>query len=316
MSRLVFIAFIVLAACSPSKETDETRHNLQGYAEARLLYMAPRTSGPITALAVREGDQITADRLLFSLDDGTASARLAQAEAALAAARSRLADLRAGGRPQDINAARQSVAQARAALKLTQDNYERSKTLVAKGQAPQARLDQDEAQHTQAKAALRASEARLALVRAPARINTITAAQEEVRVQEALVIQAKKALDDLRVVAPVDASVQTVLRREGEIAGPAQPVLVLLPPAQIRIRFFIPEPRLGAIRIGQKVQFSCDGCDDGLIGKISFISGTAEFTPPVIFTEKERGKLVYMAEALPNDPASFHPGQPVLVTLP
>ncbi len=311
----IFIAGL-LGACSPTDTNGQTGQSYQGYAEARLLYLAPRTLGPLTSVMVEEGDQVASGAPLFSLDDGTAKSRLDQAMAALAAARARLADLRAGGRKENIAAARQSVAQARAALKLAQENYTRSKELVAKGQAPQSRLDRDTAALSQAQAAVRAEEARLALIRAPARKDTIDAAAEEVRRQEALVAQSEKALNDLQVLAPMAGSVQSLIRRVGEIAGPSQPVLTLLPPAQLRIRFFIPERKLGNIKLGQSVQLTCDGCEETRGGRIIFIAQGAEFTPPVIFTEKERQKLVFMAEVLPDDPTRFHPGQPVLVTLP
>ncbi len=316
MTRFMILAILALAACTPANEPQDTPPAWQGYVEGRLLYLAPRTSGPIATLSVQEGDQVMAGAPLFSLDDGSATARLDQAQAALAATRARLADLRAGGRTEDIIAARETVSQARAALKLAQENQARSAALVEKGRAPQARLDQDNAVLTQARANVRGQEARLALIRAPARKDTIAAAADDVRMQEALVAQSRKALDDLRVIAPVDGSIQSVLRRTGEIAGPAQPVLALLPPSELRIRFFIPEPRLGAIHIGDTVQLSCDGCTADRTGKIVFIAKSAEFTPPVIFTEKERAKLVYMTEARPDNPEVFHPGQPVSVTMP
>jgi HlyD family secretion protein len=320
MTRFAILLLIGLGglinACSPNDVSEEQPARLQGYGEARLLYMAPRTLGPITVLQVKEGDQVRQNEVLFSLDDGTAKTMLDQAKAALAAAQSRLDDLRAGGRAQDITAAKATVLKARAAQKLAQDNQRRSAALVQKGQAPQSRLDRDASLLDQAKANLRAQEARLALIRAPARKDIIAMAVEDVRAREAQLAQAAKALADLRVLAPKTGRVETVMRRVGEIAGPAQPVLALLPPEQMRIRFFIPEPDLGKIQIGNRVALSCDGCEAELAGRIVFIANEAEFTPPVIFTRNERNKLVFMAEVLPDDPERFHPGQPVLVTLP
>jgi HlyD family secretion protein len=320
MTRFAILLLIgiggLMSACSPKDVSDAQPAKLQGYAEARLLYLAPRTLGPITSLQVKEGDQVRQNDVLFSLDDGTAKTMLDQAGAALAAAQSRLADLRAGGRAQDITAAKETVLKARAAQKLAQDNQRRSAVLVQKGQAPQSRLDRDASLLDQAKANVRAQEARLALIRAPARKDIIAMAVEDVRARKAQLAQAAKALADLRVLAPKAGRVEAVLRRTGEIAGPAQPVVTLLPPEQIRIRFFIPEPDLGQVQIGDRVALSCDGCKARLAGRIMFIANEAEFTPPVIFTRNERNKLVFMAEALPDNPARFHPGQPVLVTLP
>ncbi|PHS24428.1 MAG: secretion protein HlyD [Robiginitomaculum sp.] len=318
MTRLSFLFALgsLLAACSPTENSGEQVHTLQGYGVGRTLYLAPRTNGPITTLMVAEGDTVSPGDLLFTLDDGTVKSKLDQAEAALMASHARLADLRAGGRLQDIKAARENVAQAEASLVLAEENHTRSASLVRKGQAPQARLDQDTAALAQAKAALRAQKARLDLIRAPARQDKIAAAEQEVQVQDALVQQARTALDDLSVQAPNAGLVQTLIRRVGEIAGPAQPVLALLPPENMRIRFFIPQTQLGQVRVGDPVRLSCDGCAGGAKGRIVFIAPSAEFTPPVIFTEKERTKLVYMAEVQPEEPTQFHPGQPVAVKLP
>lgn len=92
-------------------------------------------------------------------------------------------------------------------------------------------------------------------------------------------------------------------------------MLALLPPDQKRIRFFVPEPALSSVKHGGKVALSCDNCEQGLSGKIVYIADQSEFTPPIIFSEKEREKLVYMIEASPNNPEAFHNGQPVKVML-
>ena len=307
---------LLLVSCTGDRTPPRSAFVLQGYAEGRLLYLAPRTVGPVTALSVDEGDRVEAAKMLFSLDDGTAQARLEQARANLNAARSRAADLRAGGRKQDIAAAREAVAQAAAAVKLAVETQARTAILRARGQAPQSRLDRDNATLAQARAVLKSQKARLALVRAPARKDAIAAAAAQVKAQQALLAQAKKALDDLVVRAPQAGTVQTLLRRVGEIAGPTQPVLALLPPGLVRVRFFVPEPKLGAVHVGDKVTLSCDACATGEAGHIIYIADSAEFTPPEIFTKKERAKLVYMSEALPDHPEHFHSGQPVTVTLP
>lgn len=307
--------FILFSACGQSDIPHDSSRSIQGYAEGRLIYLAPRTLGPITTLSVEEGDPVEKNDMLFSLDDGTATSALAQAQATHAALEARLADLQAGGRQQDIDAARQSVARANAALKLAKGNQARSAALVAKGQAPQSRLDQDDAVLAQAQAELGMQKAQLALVRAPARKDAISGAADDVRAQQAVMAQAAKALANLSVWAPTDGVIEMVLRRRGEIAGPSQPVLALLAPEQLRIRFFIAETDLALLQTGDRVQLSCDSCKALQEGRIVFIANSAEFTPPIIFTEKERKKLVYMVEARPETPSRFHPGQPVMVTL-
>jgi HlyD family secretion protein len=81
------------------------------------------------------------------------------------------------------------------------------------------------------------------------------------------------------------------------------------------VRFFVPEPRLGAIQVGDQVDVSCDACPPELTAVISYISPDAEYTPPVIYSREMRAKLVYLVEAKPTQPAALRPGQPVDVTL-
>lgn len=122
-------------------------------------------------------------------------------------------------------------------------------------------------------------------------------------------------LDRRRVLSPNDGTVQQIYFRPGETAPAGRPVLSLLPPGNLKIRFFAPETRLSSIRYGETVQISCDGCAGGITAKVAFIASVAEYTPPVIYSREERAKLVYLIEARPNDPEKLRVGQPVTVTL-
>ncbi len=119
-----------------------------------------------------------------------------------------------------------------------------------------------------------------------------------------------------RVVSPAAGTIQEVYYRPGETVQPGKPVIALLPPANIKVRFYAPETELARIKIGQTVAVSCDGCASGLTAKVSFIAASAEYTPPVIYSLEERAKLVFLIEARPEKPEDFRVGQPVTVTLP
>ncbi len=109
---------------------------------------------------------------------------------------------------------------------------------------------------------------------------------------------------------------QDVFFREGEFVNPSQPVVSLLPPQNIKVRFFVPESELSHLEEGARVRFACSDCPQNLTGTIRFVSTQAEFTPPVIYSDRSKEKLVYMAEATPDkQPELLHPGQPVTVTL-
>ncbi len=311
--RMVFtlIAALVLGACENTAPTDV----LQGYVEGHQLNLAPRATGIIERLHVAEGDTVDAGTVLFTLDNERAQALLEETKAATAASEARLADLKKGGRPEEIRAAKETLAEAQASLTLAEQTYQRSKNLVESDAVAMTRLDQDRANLDASRARFTGAQSRLALIRLPARTDQIIAAEQDVTARRTAILRAQADLTDRTTLSPAAGRIETLYRRVGEIAGPSQPVLALLPTDQKYIRFFVPEPMLALVQHGNKVTFVCDNCPAGLHGEITYIADQAEFTPPVIFTEKERVKLVYMIEARPDKPSAFLVGQPVGVLL-
>jgi HlyD family secretion protein len=140
---------------------------------------------------------------------------------------------------------------------------------------------------------------------------------------EAALRQAKANLDwsqtrlgRRNAYSPSEATVEQIYYRPGETVPAGRPVVALLPPGNLKIRFFAPQAVLPKINYGQTVGVSCDGCENGLTAKVSFIARSAEFTPPVIYSLEERAKLVFLIEARPDHPEKFRVGQPVTVTVP
>jgi HlyD family secretion protein len=136
-----------------------------------------------------------------------------------------------------------------------------------------------------------------------------------VRAARAQLEQAEWRLGELSQAAPKAGRVIDTLYRPGEWVAAGAPVISMLPPDNVKVRFFVPEPQLGAIQIGDEVQVDCDACAPDLVAEISFIAPEAEYTPPVIYSREMRAKLVYMVEAKPRQTDSLRPGQPVDVTL-
>lgn len=116
--------------------------------------------------------------------------------------------------------------------------------------------------------------------------------------------------------APAAGSIEEVYFRPGETVPPGRPVVALLPPSNLKLRFYAPETEVAAISIGQRVTVTCDACPAGLAAQVTYIARGAEYTPPVIYSREERAKLVFLIEARPDDPTRFRVGQPVTVTLP
>ncbi len=142
------------------------------------------------------------------------------------------------------------------------------------------------------------------------------AAQAALRQAEAQVNTSQTRLARRSIASPVTGSVEQVYFRPGEVVTASKPIVALLPPGNIKIRFFVPETVLARIAYGEDVKVNCDGCAADFAAKVSFIAKSAEFTPPVIYSQEERAKLVYLIEALPENPANLRVGQPVDVRLP
>jgi HlyD family secretion protein len=185
--------------------------------------------------------------------------------------------------------AKATLSDAGANAELAKLTYERTRKLTAKKQAPQAQLDAASAALDAAKAKVEEAEARLAT--------------------------ANQDLADRSVSAPAAGRVEEVIRRVGERVGANEPVIALLPPARLKVRFFVPEGDLAKLQLGQEIAVTCDACAPNLKARISFIASAPQFTPPVIYSREERAKLVYLVEAHPEVRVRLRPGQPLEVSL-
>jgi HlyD family secretion protein len=141
-------------------------------------------------------------------------------------------------------------------------------------------------------------------------------AEATLRQANANLSAAETRLTRRRVFSPAAGTIQQVYFRVGETVPAGRGVVALLPPENLKVRFFAPQATLPNIRIGETIAVSCDGCDAGLTAKVSFIALSAEYTPPVIYSLEERAKLVFLIEARPEQPEKFRVGQPISVTLP
>ncbi|MDO8288878.1 MAG: HlyD family efflux transporter periplasmic adaptor subunit [Parvibaculum sp.] len=308
---LACVAASLLTACD---NTDTTTY--QGYAEGEYVRVATLEGGTIAAIPVQRGDKVGDGALLFQLDMTAETAGFNQASAQLEQARAQFADVSKGLRPTELDAIKAARASAAATATRADADLARAKQLFTGGHISKAALDAATANKDAASAALRELDARLATGQLAARSDQIAAAEAQVKAAEAAVAQAQWRLNQRAGYAPDGGMVEDVYFRVGETAAPGQPVVSVLPPQNIKLRFFIAEPSLSQMHVGDKVMLACDGCAEILAGTVRFISTQAEYTPPVIYSENAKSKLVYMAEATPDTaPETFHPGQPVRVTL-
>lgn len=287
-----------------------------GYVEGEYVMLAPIETAQILALDVRRGDRVEAGQVLVRLETDDASLAVAEAEAALAQARAQLADLKLGKRPQEMAVIEAALRSANAQEAEARRVVERTGDLRRRGISTQADLDRDETALELATASVGEAEANLEVARLPAREEAIRAAEGATKRADALLEQARWRLDKRTLVAPVAGRVDDVIRIQGDTAGPAAPVLSLLPDGGVKLKLYVPEPRFSSIEVGSLLAVRCDGCADGLTARVSYVSPEPEFTPPVIYSLDTRQKLVHLVEArAEGDARALKPGQIVDVDL-
>jgi HlyD family secretion protein len=313
--RICLPVSVLIALLSGCQAAEENR--FQGYVEGEPILVAAQQSGQLTSLAVERGDEVKAGMPLFSQDRATEAAGVSQAKAQLAQAKAQLGNLTTGKRPPEIAVIEAELKDAQARRALSAEQLSRQQTLVAKGFVSAQSLDEARTQLARDDASIAQMKAQLATARLPGRKDERAAAQAQVLASQAALEQSTIRLEQKSQQSPVAGQVQDIYYRTGEWAAPGQAVISILPAENIKVRFFVPEPDLGALRTGQTVAVHCDGCLQPLPATIRFISASAEYTPPVLFSEKNRHRLVYLVEAWPRpqDAAQLHPGQPVDVSL-
>jgi HlyD family secretion protein len=313
-SRLVCLISLALplAACQP-----QARDSFPGYAEADYVRLAAPLGGTLAKLYLKRGDAATASAPAFVLEQQSETAAREEAEQKLQHAKEQLQNLQKGKRPDEIAALEAQHAQAQAALTLSSNEFKRISDLVAQHFNSPASLDQARATLASDQAHVRDLDAQLRLARQGSRPNEIQAAEADVRTAQAQLEQAQWKVEQKTQRVPVAADVVDLLYQQGEYVPPGAPVVTLLPPEQIKARFFVPQAVLGTLALGQQVQLACDGCGAPLAAKVSFIAREAEYTAPIIYSQENRATLVFMVEArpAPADARRLHPGQPLEVRL-
>jgi HlyD family secretion protein len=300
MRRLVLIAAILAASAilwrvwSGSGEADA----FLGYVEGELLYIGPVEGERLERLAVEAGSHVEKGAQLFSMATPLLDQQRAEATARIDQMEAQLENLRASlNRPEQIAVLQAAVTRAEAAVKLSTSDYSRKKTLLSHGNATKEAFDQAEMALSRDTAMLEEAKRQVEAARIPGRSQEITGA-------EAALAQARRQRETIdtrisrqNVFAPAAGIVQDIYLRPGEMVNAAQPVLSLLPPENRKVRFYVPQARLSELALGERVKVSCDGCAADLYGRISFMANREEYTPPVIFSDVERVKLVFKLEA-------------------
>ncbi len=293
---------------------------LYGTVDVREVALAFRLPGRLVGLAVEEGDEVAAGDVIADLEKETFTEDLAVAEARVEVARAHLSRIEIGSRPQEIQQARAAVDEAEARATAARQELDRKIGLLAPGAASEREVEAARERHDAAAARLNATREALDLAREGARAEDVTAVRAELRLAEAELERAQTALDDTRLLAPSSGTVTTRVREPGSMVPAGAPVAVLTLHHPLVVRAYVPEPQLGRVAPGTRVQVVGDSSSEIFNGTIGFVSPRAEFTPKTVETPDLRTDLVYRLRIVIDDPEGelhlkLRQGMPVTVNL-
>jgi HlyD family secretion protein len=314
--NIQFLSTAVLALLLVACESSTQDYSVVGELSSDRVEITAEFAEPITAIAVAEGAEVAAGDVLVEQDASRAEARLREADAALGQVRARLDELVRGPRSEQIAAARANVEGANQELDFRQSELERVREIHARGLASAELLDQAQAALDGAQASLKFALAQLEERLAGTTVEEL--AQAEQAVQQAIARRDAAAVDLQRhtLRAPIDGVADSRLFETGERPVPGQPVIVMLAAGQPHARVYVPEALRVRVAAGTPARIRVDGLEEPIEGRVRWVSSEAAFTPYYALTERDRGRLTYLAKVdLITDRDRLPDGVPVEVEL-
>lgn len=301
---------LMLTGCSNDKPT-----GWQGYVEGEFVAVASPFAGRLDRLAVARGQQVASGAALFVLESDDERAARQQAAEQVRVAEAQLADMKTGKRPVEVAVNQAQLVQAQAQAARSAAQRKRDDAQYEIGGISRAQLDESRATAEADAARVRELQRDIDVARLPGRTSQQAAQAAQVDAARAALAQAEWKLSRKSVSATEAGLVYDTPYRNGEWVPAGSPVVRMLPPGNVKVRFYVPEAVVGSLRNGQSVQIHCDGCAAPVPASITYVSNEAEYTPPVIYSNETRRKLVFLIEARPTraDAPKLHPGQPVEV---
>lgn len=304
-------ACLALSGCGGNRPV-----SWQGYVEGEFVAVASPFAGRLDTLSVERGQQVATGAALFALESDDERAARQQAAEQVRVAQAQLADINTGKRPVEVAVNQAQLTQARAQATRSAAQRKRDEAQFEVGGISRAQLDESRATADADAARVREIQRDIDVARLPGRKDQLIAQTAQVEAARAALAQAEWKLSRKSVNATAAGLVYDVPFRLGEWVPAGSPVVRMLPPGNVKVRFYVPESVIGSLKNGQTVQLRCDGCAAPIPATITFVSNEAEFTPPIIYSNETRSKLVFLIEARPavEDAPKLHPGQPVEVT--
>lgn len=315
MKNITFLLLIPLFIFGGCQKADI--HTYHGYAEGEYINVSSTQSGKLDKLFVKRGDKVAPDSNLFALECDSELLALQQASADLSAAEATLKDYEKGSRPEEIEVLKAQLSQALANADNAAIQLNRNKALYPANAVSKTQLDDSETLVKITAAKVKELKNMLDVAKLSKRLDQITAQKARIKQLTSAVAQAQWKVDEKGVKSRYNALIFDTLYREGEFVPMGGIIIRLLPPENIKIRFFVPQKVAESLQIGHRVSIISRNDGKKISAKVTYISPEAEFTPPIIYSNETKDKLTYMIEAYPDqtDAPLLHPGQPVEVSL-
>ncbi len=307
---LVIWVIVFLTSCEAQNE--KKLISASGTIEAVEVAIASKLSGQVEKILLKEGDQVKIGDTLAVIDSSSLEIQLKQAEAGTRLAEAQLELVLKGARAEDIRQAEEALKQAEANLSVAEEDWKRLRTLAEKESATQKQRDDAEARYKVALSQYETAKQVLQKARQLARPEEIKAARARLDQAAAARDLIKKSIADSTILSPVSGFVTHKIIEAGEFVIPGSPLLTVADLANVHLEIYVPEKELGRIRLGQPAEVKIDSHPDRVfIGKVTFVSPEAEFTPKNVQTKEERVKLVFRIKVeIPNPGYILKPGMP------
>jgi HlyD family secretion protein len=296
-ARTIIALSIAAGSVACGARPDPSLVHLNGRLEAPLVDLAPKVSGRVVRVCVKEGDRVKAGDLLIQLDLGDTALAVERDRHGVQSARARLQDLAVGSRRAEIAAAEAEVADRRAAVDLAARELQRQTFLLSRQVAAPRDHDRASTDLDRAKAALQVSEEQLALAREGFRRWQTEQARSEVDRARAQLRQSEVVARESEIRAPSDGIVMHRMVEPGQLLAAGQSGMTIALANRLYVRTFVPETQLGRVKLGQTAQVTVDAHPgQTFTATVTEISPDPEFTPKPVETRNERVNLVYAAK--------------------
>ncbi|QKJ86074.1 HlyD family efflux transporter periplasmic adaptor subunit [Paramixta manurensis] len=296
----------LLSACEESN-----RDYLQGYVEGEFVYVSAESAGRIGTIFVKRGQQISAGDKLAALDDDIQQKQHEIVNKTLNSEISLLNNLEKGARQAELDILIAQISQAKQDAKIAKSKLTKYEKLREKGYVSDFELEQAQADNHLKQQRIAELSSQLKNKQQPSRSDEIAAQKAKMEASRLQVEKSQLEMRRRQIFSPVAAEVYDIIHHDGEVVSAGTPILSLLPPESVKIRFFVPHAKLARVSVGSLVRVKVDGAPSLIDAKVQFISPKAEYAPPVIFSSSQKERLVFMVEA-----TTLQPQEPIRLGLP